>query len=166
MIIKLTLGSWRFTFSMAPITRVIGVNSALPDGNHILMWDFDDVPLDEVLSELASIQKIYCLPNIYVLETKPNRNYIAYCFKRVSWRKALEIIISTRNVCLGFYKYGVIRDRFTLRVSPKCGRKPKLVAVLSSRYPEDASIDELRSWVNYETLADGYVSREYKLKVP
>jgi len=165
MIVKLTIGRWRFTFSMAPITRVIGVDSILPDGNHILMWDFDDISLDDVLTSLLEVQEIYCLPKIYIFETKPNSNYIAYCFKRVSWKKALEIVVSTRHVCMSFYKYGVMRDKFTLRVGPKCGRKPKLVAVLPSDFPEDVLIDELRSWVNYETLADGYIGKEYKLEV-
>jgi len=166
MIIRLTLGSWRFTFSMAPITKVIGVDSLLPDGNHILMWDFDDTTLQKVIMALEDVQNVYHLPTIYILETKPNKNYIAYCFKKVPWRKAVEIIAFTKGVDWNFFKYGVYRGRFTLRVSPKCGRKPKLVWKLKSDVAEDAYITELRNWVKYETLADGYTSNLHEINIP
>jgi len=166
VIFKTTLGRWRFTFTMAPIARVVGVNSMLPDGNHILMWDFDDKPLSKVERSLLLVQEYYTLPRIYILETKANKNYIAYCFKRTEWREAVEIIASTPNIDWPFFKYGVFRERFTLRVTPKCGRRPKLVHVLPSPYPEDASIDDLKSWVRYDTLPDGWETEIHELRIP
>jgi len=159
MIIKVRLGRWRITFSFAPVVDVIGVNSLLPNGKHILMWDFDGVELSKVIEALASIQLIYELPAVHILETKNNSNYIAYCFKQVSWRKAIEIIASTPHVDLNFFKYGVYRERFTLRVSPKCGRTPKHVLTLPSTHEPDVSTDMLKSWVRYETLPDKYQSK-------
>ena len=166
MIVRLTLGRWRFTFSMAPITKVYGVDSLLPDGNHILMWDFDDTTLQKVIMALQDVQNVYHLPTIYILETKQNRNYIAYCFKKVSWRKAVEIIAFTKGVDWNFFKYGVYREKFTLRVTPKCGRRPKLAWILKSNVPEDVYIDELKEWVQYETLVDGYESKKYEFTLP
>jgi len=154
MIWKWRIGRYRITFTFAPVVDVIGVNSELPDGNHILMWDFDNINLTEVLRALLMVQTKYKLPAIYVLETKKNSNYIAYCFKRLPWRKVVEIIASTPHVDWGFLKYGIYREKFTLRVSPKCGRRPKLVLTLPSKRKEDVSIFELRSWVKYETLRD------------
>jgi len=165
MILKLTIGRWRFTFSMAPITRVIGVNSLLEDGNHFLMWDFDDTTLDDVVDALLQVQRIYELPTIYIVESKKDTNFMAYCFKRVSLQKAVEIIAFTKGIDWSHLKYGVFRGSFTLRVSSKCGRKPKLVWKLVSDVPEDVSIPELKRWIRYETLTDHADRRKWELKL-
>jgi len=154
MILRGRIGNVRVTFTIAPVVDVVGVNSLLPDGNHILMWDFDDVSLYEVVTTLFGVQMLFKLPNIYILLTKKPDHYIAYCFKRCTWRQAIGIIATTPCVDMNFFKYGVYRGRFTLRVGPKCGRIPKLVVVLRSTIPEDVSIPELKSWVKYETLPD------------
>jgi hypothetical protein len=165
MILKIRIGRWRFTFSMAPLTDVVGVDSTLPDGNHILMWDFDDIPLNQVTHELQSTQYKYNLPKIYLLETKPNQNYIAYCFKNTLWRQTVEIIASCPSVDWNFFKYGVYRGKFTLRVGPKCGRIPKLALILRSDEPETCTVKQLKSWVKYETLEDNYMSKLLQLEV-
>jgi len=77
MIKRLTIGDLRFTFSCARITKVVGVNSELADGNHILMWDFDDVPLDEVQDALMRVQTRYFLSEIVILETRKDKSYNA-----------------------------------------------------------------------------------------
>ena len=137
---------------MAQVTDVIGVNSILPDGKHILMWDFDDAPLPYVESALETAIAYYMLPNIYILNTGKPNHYIAYCFKRHEWRHAFGIVASTPFVDWNFIKYAAVRGHFTLRVSPKNGKKIRLVKVLKGITKEDACVDELRSWVNYETL--------------
>lgn len=165
MIYRLTIGRWKFTFSMAPTTTVVGVNSTLPDGSHILMWDFDETTLGAVITALEATQAIYELPNIYILETKPKTNYIAYCFKKVNWRKAVEIIATTKGVDWPFFKWAVYRGHFTLRVTPKCGRQPKLAWILKSSAKEDCFIYDLKSWVQYETLEDGTELKVKELKI-
>jgi len=147
MIFRLRIGNWRFTFTLYQITDITGVNSLLPDGNHILMWDFDDVPLGVVQSTLSIIQSIYDLPTIYILNTGKPNHFIAYSFAKCSWRLTVEILAATPNLCEDYFKWGVFRKRFTLRVTPKEGRKPKLVALLYSKTPEDVKLSELTSWV-------------------
>jgi len=154
MIFRLRVGSWRFTFTFAQVTDVIGVNSLLPDGRHILMWDFDEVDLTKVIPALLDVQTKYKLPAIYLLNTGKPKNWIAYCLKSVDWRLAVEIIASTQYVDWEFFKYGVYRERFTLRVSSKNGRKITLRAILDSPYPAEANPRDLKSWVKYETLTD------------
>jgi len=154
MILRWRFGNVRVTFTIARVVDVVGVNSLLPDGKHILMWDFDNVPFHKVVAALGMVQYAFHLPPIYILRTKEPDNYIAYCFKRCDWREAVGIIAQTSYVDLNFFKYGVYRGRFTLRVGAKCGRIPKLVMVLRSKVRENASIPELRSWVKYETLPD------------
>jgi len=188
MIWRITIYGWRFTFTMAPISKVAGVNSKLKDDNHILMWDWDDTDFPTVRNELQRVQEIYQLPQIRIFEsrapeqlgqalevkngehtwggTHKKGNYLASCLKRTPWRKAVEIIAFTKGVCWGFLKFGVFREHFTSRVTPKCFRELKLVCVLKSDVPEDVSIYELRSWVKYDTIRDGYRLSKKELTIP
>lgn len=154
MIYKFRIGKYRITFTFAPVTDIIGVNSYLDGDDHILMWDFDETTLVDVVESLLEVQRIYYLPKIYIMESKKDINFMAYCFKRTPWRKVVEITAITKGVDWNYLKYGMYRNHFTLRVTPKCGRKLKFVGTLVSDVPEDCSIPELMSWVKYETLAD------------
>jgi hypothetical protein len=165
MIIKVTLGRWRFTFSMAPTTKVVGVDSTLKDGNHILMWDFDGHTFDEVVCNLLKVLRRYKLPKIHICETNKDKKYHAVCFKRTPWRKAVEIICATEGVDYNFIKYGIYRNHFTLRISPKCGREIRFAGTIGGIYPEDVSIEELNSFVHYETLEDGWHSRKLEVRL-
>lgn len=151
MIRRLTIGDLRFTFSCARITRVIGVNSELKDGNHILMWDFDDTPLDLVEAALRKVQARYWLSDIIILRTKEPDSYNAWCFTRVPWERAVEIIAATQGVDWGFFRYSVWRYHFTLRTTPKNGRDSKVVARLEGYELSTATVNDLKYWVEYET---------------
>jgi len=147
MIFKLQIGAWRYTFTLSHVTHVIGVNSTLPDGKHIVMWDFDDKDIFMVQQVLEIVQNDCELPNIYILNTGKLDHYIAYCFKAMPWRESVQIVACTLGVDPNFFKYGVYREHWTLRVSPKEGRKPQLITTLKSSIPEDCTISELNSWV-------------------
>lgn len=147
MIFKIRIAHWRFTWTFAPVTDVTGVNSNLPEGDHIYMWDFDDIPLEEIISNLHYVKSIFQMPNIYILNTGKPNHFIAYCFKAMPWRESVIVVATTRCVDPNFFKYGVYREHWTLRVTPKEGRKPHLVKILWSSIEEDCSIDELNSWV-------------------
>ena len=162
MIIKLRIGYIRITFTIARIIDVLGVNSKLPDGNHILMWDFDNTQLKDVSFNLREVQYKFQLPDIHVLRTSEPNNYIAYCFKRCTFRQAIKIIGSTQGVDLNFYKWGIFRKRWTLRVGAKAGAKPKSVGILKGWCEEDCYISELKSWVIYETLDMHHNQHIYK----
>jgi hypothetical protein len=152
-IFKLRFGKMKLTITLSPVIDVIGINSLLPDGNHILMWDFDEVPLSFVKKALRVQQLMHMLPQIRILETQKDRGYIAYCLTRCPFNKAIEIIAATQYICFNFLKWGVFRKRFTLRISHKHGRTPHLIHVLDSNIIEDVLIGELSSFVKYETLA-------------
>ena len=156
MIFKIRFGKMKLTITLAPVIDVIGVNSLLPDGNHILMWDFDDKPLDLISASLRLQQYLHDLPKIRILETRLNKGYIAYCLTRCTLNKAIEIISGTQFICYNFLKWGTFRKRFTLRVTPKEGRKPKLVALLYSKTKEDVTVSELTSWVKDTLSAESY----------
>jgi hypothetical protein len=114
------------------------------------MWDFDNTPLSLIKVDLTSLQQQHNLPNIYILNTGKPNHYIAYCFKRCQWWNAKRIIAQSLFTCEDYFKWGIFRKRFTLRVTPKEGRKPKLVALLYSKTKEDVKVSELTSWVKDE----------------
>jgi len=153
MIKKINFGHYRLSLTFYRIAKMIGVNSNLDDGTHILMWDFDDTNLEEVKVALRKVQSRYCLSDIYILETKEHTNYIAYCFTARDWRTVVEIIAQTDLVDWQFFRFGVYRGHFTLRVSPKGDRTPHLVAKLEGFELANCSVKELNSWVRYETLS-------------
>jgi len=157
--LRFRIGRWRFSLNVVHVTDVAGVNSILPDGKHILMWDFDGVTPQQVIESLAEVQAKYKLPTIYILYTGKKGHFMAYCFKRCEWQKAIEIIAATKYIDMTFFRFGVWRKKFTLRITPKDGRKIKLWCKLNSNVPEDATIDELDSFVKYETISDVYENK-------
>ncbi|MBA7567273.1 hypothetical protein ES708_08982 [subsurface metagenome] len=154
MIKRFTIRDIRVTFTVARIVRAGGFNSLLTDGNHILMFDFDKTTLEAVESALKRVQRKYRLPRITILETREGTNFIAYCFRRVPLKQAVTILSEVEGLDWGFFKFGVYRGKFTLRVTDKGYGKPRHVKTLLSSYPEDATILDLATWVNYQTLKD------------
>lgn len=165
MIIKTTIGRWRFTFSMAPITKVVGINSNLPDGKHILMWDFDTGTEAQVMEALMHVRDKYNLPTIRIARTGKEHGYHAICLVRVDWRTCVEVLAATPFLDWTYFKYGVYRGHFTLRVSPKCFRHITYRSMLRGHGLENVSIKELQSVTKYETLEDGWHSRKVELRI-
>ncbi len=166
MIIKLRIGHIRITFTIAWVVDVLGVNSKLSDGNHILMWDFDNIPLEQVANALIDVQRTFSLPPIHICRTSEPNNYIAYCFKRCNWIVARMIVGYTIGIDENFFKWAVFRRRFTLRVGAKLGVKPKYVCTLGSTVKVDVDIKELKSWVKYETLDGHHNQKVHFIEVP
>lgn len=145
------IGDYRFWVSVRRVGDMKGMCSELEDGKHILMWDFDDVSLANVRDALWEVQTHHWLPKVYILETRRDRSYIAYCFTRYSWERAVSIVAETLYVDWVYFKLSVFRGFFTLRYTPKRGREPKLVSVLQSDRPEQATVDDLMRALRYET---------------
>jgi len=161
MIKRIDIGAMRFTWSVATVIKIVGVNSYLDGGSHILMWDFDDVPLEDIKHSLRIVQNRYFLSDIYILETKENENYCAYCFTATDWRTAVEILAATNYLDMKYLKWCLFRSRFTLRVSPKLDRVSHCVYVLTGFQLPDASVADLKSWVIYETMG----GKEYWIRL-
>jgi len=152
MIWRLDIGSIRFALYVNTVIKVIGVNSYLDDGRHILMWDFDDVELEDVKRALRKVQARYFLSDIHIMETKRNSSYCAYCFTAVDWQRAIEIVAATDHVDMKYLKWSVYRGRFTLRVSPKFDRQSRKICTLEGFQLPDCGVKHLRSWTIYETV--------------
>lgn len=163
MILKIRFWNWKFMFSCSQIEDIVGVNSKIDEENHVLMWDFDNVHLDILKNELQQIQFIYELPNIYVVQTKLTGSYHAYSLCKRSFREACAILTFSTYIDMVYYRLGVTRGYWTLRISEKSGRDITLVDVLKSDVPEDVTIKDLKSFVIYETLPD--TARRKKIEI-
>jgi hypothetical protein len=149
------LGRFRIWLSIRKVTKMQGICSNLEDGNHILLFDFDSSTLAEALRSLMKVQSDFDLAPISILQTRQDEGYIAYCFCRKPFRDCIAILCQTEGVDWNFIRLSCIRGYITLRISPKRGVKPKLVAHLSSRTPEQATIEELVRAIDYETSYEG-----------
>lgn len=146
-------GHWRATFTLAKITTVTGVNSDVGFGNHILLWDFDNLSLDAVLRSLAAVQKAHPLPGIHIYRTRSDAdNYHAVCLAVRPWREVVAIIAATPMVDWNFLKWGIHRGHFTLRIGPKEGEIPFPVTFITGELEEDIDWKGLTSFTNYETV--------------
>jgi len=153
MMIRFKLFGRRITFAIAKVTDVIGVNSNLPDGKHVIMWDFDNVWFYNVRDALIKVRDMFKLPEIYIFHMGKENSFTALCLKRCTWKDSIKVVAMTDYVCPSFFKYGVYRERWTIRISPKEGRVVKPCATILSLHGKgDVDPRELKSFVKYETL--------------
>jgi len=145
------IGDFDVYFRARKIQHIQGMCSDTVNGKHILMWDFDYTALRDVLRSLLGVQNSYQLPDILILETKEDTNYIAYCFAEYDIKDALGIVLETPLVCWNFWRLSVMRGFFTLRFSPKDGRLPHWRARLPGLREADVGINDLVHAVKYET---------------
>ena len=153
MLKRITIKDWRLTFTCAKIAKVVGVNSHVNGDLHIAMWDFDHVPLEQVQRVLLNTQVTFALPTIYIAKTSEPDNYIAYCFCLRHFKEICQIVMATPYVCWNFLKFGIYRGRFTLRVGAKAGKEITHASILNSPILPSCCPNDLKSWVQYETLA-------------
>jgi len=163
MILKIRFWNWKFMFSCSQIEDIVGVNSKVGDDEHILMWDFDRVSFKTMMAMLREVQKRWNLPNIYVVRTKSPGGFHAYCLSKNSFRMACQMLLDISFLDMTYYRLGVTRGYWTLRISPKSNRDIVLVDVLKSDVPEDVSVKDLKSFVIYETLPD--TARRKKIEI-
>ena len=137
-----------------------GVCSVVEGNKHVTIWDFDAIPKDEVqfvFNKLQEIQVEYGLPTIYVFkssETEGSVHLTALSLTKRDFRTVFTIAARTPRVDPDFLLLSARNGYFTLRIGPKRCQAIKLVKVLESNFPDEASIDNLNLWVIY-------VVREY-----
>lgn len=151
MILQWRHGNRRFTLACVKFETTEGLNSNLLDGNHCLMWDFDDKLYKWVHAALLWTQNIYQLPQIYIFQSSTINHYSALCLAKTMWKLAIETVVSTSHIDEQWFRGGIIRGYFTIRVGAKHGLIPKPIALLESDVPESVSIEELVNWDRYET---------------
>lgn len=150
-------GHYRVTVTVAKTTEVIGVNSNVKETKHILLWDFDSVELERVQCILSDIVHRYALGNIHIFQTrKTPASFHAFCLCAQEWTTVVEILASTPGLDWSFFKWGVVRGHFTLRIGPKGDSIPYKVGLIEGYRPDDVEWTDLKSFTKYETRLNKY----------
>lgn len=143
MRVRLAVRGWEAFLSVGRRHKTKGINSVLPDGRHMLMWDFDDVPFRKVHNELTRLRTQYGLANIHVIQSSAEGCYHAYCFQSRKWADVLRILADTHYLDQAFFKIGIMRGYFTLRIRNKRGFHFTPIEVIGGPGIEDVNIDQL-----------------------
>lgn len=104
--------------------------------NHMLIWDFDNAELEDILNGLNLVQFQYCLPTIYIIESSPQK-YHAYCFAKRSLQQTINILSGTEKIDLNYLRMGTARGYFTLRISQRKNDKFRLAGMVKSYIPNE-----------------------------
>ena len=155
---KIEIGNIRFRFdcSISKLADVDGINSNIfflgeANGNHILLWDFDNTPLQIVIDDLRCLQHLFDLPKIHIIESSPE-HYHAYCFSEQRKSEAIYILSLSPHIDQTYFKLGIIRGYWTLRITPKKRSDLfKPICILDSEIPEDFTLKDMLQTVKYRT---------------
>jgi len=150
MIIDFKGYRFRLHCSLQKYVDVEGINSnIIGSDNHILIWDFDNTPLPQVIDSLLALQGNWELPPIYIVQSSPE-HYHAYCFKLLPMPQVICILATTKGICSNFFKFGILRGYWTLRITPEKGTFKKMM-ILDSKYKPDKVDLSLLETAKYRT---------------
>lgn len=141
----------RFHLGVNLTSRVLGVNSTLADGRNMVLWDFDDVSLEKIVTELQHVQYYHALPDIHILATGVTGYYHAYCFASRQFTEVSQILLETPSVDKVFKAFGIMRGYYTLRISKKRGREFVKVMTLPSIHDVECKAEDVATFSKYTT---------------
>lgn len=122
---KFRIGRFQVSLMAGLVTKVTGVNSNLKDGQHIIMWEFDETDLDQVKCALFAAQVFHQLPEIQIARSHPDGGFHAYCFKAMSFIETLHIVSGTALVDPHYITLCAMRQHWTLRLTDKGQGQPE-----------------------------------------
>jgi len=157
LVLKREFQGFKFSLVVGRVIHVQGINSTLPDGNHIIMWDFDNPDIEPSRHILRNLQSTYRLPAIHLSRSHPGGGFHAYCLKKMSWLDSLHIVAGTHGVDPEYVRLCAMRAHWTLRLSDKGKGLPVFVETIPSGWPEDVRPDELTSYVDYQVWASSHI---------
>jgi len=112
------------------------------EDKHALLIDFDNSSISTIINSLSSLQKKYKLPAIYIVASSKH-SYHAYCFTARKFMEIIHILSDIPELDESYFRLGIIRGYFTLRITSRKGDKFKLVKTLVSVYPNEMLPDSL-----------------------
>lgn len=153
MIIRLIKYQFRIEFKI--LEKRVGICSKKYglDDKHMLLWDFDNTNISLLLVTLSKLQVKYELPDIYVIQSSPDK-YHAYCFCARTLKEVIHILSDTQDIDMEYLRLGMIRGYYTLRITPRKYDNFELMKILSLGIKDEMKHDEMT--VNqYFTLNKG-----------
>ena len=145
----------KMIFRVVRVQLVDGLNSTVdPDNDkHIIMWDFDDSKLKELIDMLQCVQVVYELSDIYIYHDGKDKSYRAICFDIVPFNKLMVILLTTEGVDKDFIKWTMSKGYATQRISCKRGRYcPELLTILHNQFVDTPPVPYYMNFVKYETV--------------
>ena len=142
---------WRFYLALNRLAPVKGMNSIHPSGKHIIMWDFDNIPPEDVRRALEKVQRKFRLPAIWVVNTGLPNYWHAFCFALLPWADVVHILASTEGLDKVYFAIGIVRGYFTLRYSRKQGRQFEPAIIIPGYGEEDVNPFEFSSFITYQS---------------
>lgn len=135
---NISVGKWQIRVYLDKQVEHTGVCSTKADNpkEHMLLWDFDDAKLGDIVNQLLAVSCLYSLPKIYLVSSSPG-NYHAYCFASRDFRETISILASTKSIDLAYLRMGVARGYFTLRITPRKGGQFRLIRIIRSQVPNE-----------------------------
>ena len=144
-LLGLFLYNYQLKVYFSKLEKRVGVCSQQYDdfSKHCLLWDFDYSNVNDIIKSLEHIQKQYCLPSIYVVQSSLD-SYHAYCLVARPFREVVNILSATPEIDMTYLRMGFVRGYFTLRITPRTNEPEfSLVKILSSNYKNEMSFDDL-----------------------
>lgn len=146
---KFRIGRFQVSLVAGLVTKVQGVNSNLKDGQHIIMWEFDETDYDKVRQALFAAQTFNHLPDIYIAQSHPGGGYHAYCFRAMSFIESLNIVSGTALVDPNYITMCAMRQHWTLRLTDKGQGQPEYKETLYGYGEPRIGYDDLVGVVEY-----------------
>lgn len=143
----------RIVFYWRKITTVEGVNSDTLDGYHIPLLDTDDCTLLDLVVEMRRLQKMFNLGDVSICNTGRENSFHVYVWNKMTWRECVAVVANCRYIDMKHLHFSIRRGHFTLRISPKTGRKITEIYRIESSNPTTASYKDFKSFVTYETAS-------------
>lgn len=112
------------------------------DDKHALLMDFDNSSLSKIINDMYTIQLKYNLPTIYIIASS-SYSYHAYCFTGRPFMQIIHILSDIPEIDESYFRLGIVRGYFTLRITPRKNDKFKIVKILASCFPEEMKREEL-----------------------
>lgn len=116
--------------------EAVAVDNVTMDEHYLLFLDYDTLSRFDIYNIkelLKEVQELFKLSNMYIFETV--NGFHVVCFDKLDPYEFL-MIMNMAKPCEKFRKTPLVfgTNRWTLRISEKEGKKPKLLYTLTSRY--------------------------------
>ena len=140
----LRIGNFQFRLYMSILEKRIGVCSqkATTEDKHILLWDFDNSKISKINKTLKRLSIKHKLPTIYVISSSPY-SYHAYCFTSRPFRETIHILSDTPELDENYFRLGIVRGYFTLRITPRKDEYFKMVKIIKSIYKDEMARNDV-----------------------
>lgn len=151
--------SYGLSVTVGRYQKVRGICSQLTGDWHFLMWDFDGRTIEDVEHSLITVQNLFHLPPIHIIQSSEGDKFHAYCFARYPFEVAIRVLASTKCIDTDYLAIGILRGYWTLRITPKTfllGFSSEFRKVKTLRGHRDADVipEDCQREVTYWTRLD------------